>query len=167
LELKGATPLIVSDSGDPLVTVNKVGSGSVVFAAVPDLLGEDERVTPFAAHMLAHVFAGASPIKVTGEVEYLINRNSEGWLVTLINNNGVYKPAQGMAQVDRSAVVTATITVPSQEIKTAIDWVSEKSIEVKNQPGGSIISVSIPPGGVSIVQLKTGAGQTTRSAARH
>jgi hypothetical protein len=167
LELKGATPLIVSDSGDPLVTVNKVGSGSVVFAAVPDLLGEDERVTPFAAHMLAHVFAGASPIKVTGEVEYLINRNSEGWLVTLINNNGVYKPAQGMAQVDRSAVVTATITVPSQEIKTAIDWVSEKSVEVKNQPGGSIISVSIPPGGVSIVQLKTGAGQTTRSAARH
>ncbi|HEX3282989.1 MAG TPA: hypothetical protein VHR36_17260 [Pyrinomonadaceae bacterium] len=156
LELTGATALIVADSGDALATVNKVGNGSVVFAALPDLLGEDEHVTPFAAHMLAHVFADASPIKVKGDVEYLFNHNSEGWLVTLINNNGVYKPAQGMAQVDRSAVVTATITLPSQEIKSAVDWVSEKSIEVKRQPGGSTINVTIPPGGVSIVQLQTG-----------
>jgi hypothetical protein len=154
VELKGAAPLIISGSGDPLVTVNKVGNGNVIFAALPDLLGDDERITPFAAHMLAHVFADASPIKVNGDVEYLINRNSEGWLVTLINNNGVYKPQQGMAQVDRSAVVTATITLPSQEIKTALDWISEQTIEVKNQEGGSVMRISIPPGGVSIVQLK-------------
>jgi hypothetical protein len=163
LELKGATPLIVSDSGDPLVTINKVGNGSLVFAALPDLLGEDERITPFAAHLLAHIFASAAPVKVNGDVEYLINRNSEGWLVTLINNNGVYKPQQGMAQVDRSAVVTATITLPSQEIKTAMDWVTEQRLEVKNQAGGSVIQISIPPGGVSIIQLKTESAQTKRS----
>ena len=163
LELKGATPLIVSDSGDPLVTINKVGSGSLVFASLPDLLGEDERITPFAAHLLAHIFANAAPVKVNGDVEYLINRNSEGWLVTLINNNGVYKAQQGMAQVDRSAVVTATITLPSQEIKTAMDWVTEQSLEVKNQAGGSVIHISIPPGGVSIIQLKTEPTQTKRS----
>jgi hypothetical protein len=163
LELKGATSLIVSDSGDPLVTINKVGGGSLVFAALPDLLGEDERITPFAAHLLAHIFANAAPVKVSGDVEYLINRNSEGWLVTLINNNGVYKPQQGMAQVDRSAVVTATITLPSQEIKTAMDWITEQNVEVKNQAGGSVIHISIPPGGVSIVQLKTESTQTKRS----
>jgi hypothetical protein len=165
LELKGATPLIVSDGGDPLVTVNRVGNGNVVFAALPDLLGEDERITPFAAHMLAHVFADASPIKINGDVEYLVNRNAEGWLVTLINNNGVYKSQQGMAQVDRSAAVTATITL-SQEIKTAIDWISEKSVEVKSQQGRSVIRISIPPGGVSIVQLKTQPTQT-RSSGGH
>ncbi len=160
LELKGATSLIISDSGDPLVTVNRIGNGKVVFAALPDLLGEDERVTPFAAHMLAHVFADAAPIRVNGDVEYLINRNAQGWLVTLINNNGVYKPQQGMAQVDRTAVVTATITVPSQEIKTALDLISKKSLEVKNQQGESVIRISIPPGGVSIVQLQTQSTQT-------
>jgi hypothetical protein len=154
LQLKGATALIVSDSGDPLVTVNKVGSGSVVFAALPDLLGEDERIAPFAAHMLAHVFADAAPVKINGDVEYLINRNSEGWLVTLINNNGVYKPQQGMAQVDRTAVVTATITLPSQEIKTAIDWITEKNVEVKSRNGESVVSVSIAAGGVSVLELK-------------
>ncbi len=159
LELKGATALIVSDSGDPLVTINKVGKGAVVFAALPDLLGEDQRIAPFAAHMLAHVFADATPLKVNGDVEYLINRNTNGWVVTLINNKGVYKPQQGMAQVDRSAVVTATITLPSQETKTAVDWISDKRIDVKNQNGGSVVSVSIPPGGISIVELKTEPGQ--------
>ena len=67
---------MTTPNGDPLVTVNKVGKGSVIFVAVPDLLGEDERITPFAAHMLAHVFADAAPLKVTGDVEYLINRTA-------------------------------------------------------------------------------------------
>src|SRR6185436_19578756 len=98
VELKGATTLIAAPNGDPLVTVNKVGKGTIVFAALPDLLGLDERMTPFAAHMLAHVFADASPVRVTADddVEYLINRNANGWVVTLINNDGVFKPQQGM-----------------------------------------------------------------------
>ena len=79
VELKRAQALITTNSGEPLVTVNKVGKGSVVFSAVPDLLGEDERMTPFAAHMFAHVFAEATPVKVSGDVEYLVNRNDE-WL---------------------------------------------------------------------------------------
>ncbi|HKG97335.1 MAG TPA: hypothetical protein VKA97_05965, partial [Pyrinomonadaceae bacterium] len=70
VELKGATAFVVAPNGDPLVTMNKVGKGSVVFAALPDLLGEDERITPFAAHMLAHVFADAVPLKIEGDVEY-------------------------------------------------------------------------------------------------
>jgi len=132
VELKGATPLINVPSGEPLVTVNKVGKGSVVFAAVQDLLGEDERITPFAAHMLAHVFADAVPLKVTGDVEYLINRTTNGWIVTLLNNNGVLKPQQGMAQVDRSASVTVTITMKTDERKA---------------------TVQIPPGGLAIVEI--------------
>ncbi|HEY6216751.1 MAG TPA: hypothetical protein VIW74_08785 [Pyrinomonadaceae bacterium] len=147
IELKGATALISVPTGDPLVTVNKVGKGSVVFAAVPDLLGEDERIVPFAAHMLAHVFADAVPLKVTGDVEYLINRTANGWIVTLLNNNGVFKPQQGMAQVDRSAYVTVTI---GNQIKSATDWLSDAPL----LPENGIITVRIPPGGVAIVDIR-------------
>ena len=161
VELKGAQTLIQSGNGDPLVTVNKVGKGSVVFSALPDLLGEDERITPFAAHMLAHVFADATPVKVSGDVEYLINRTEAGWVVTLFNNNGVYKPQQGLAQVDRSAYVTATISLPSAQIQNAIDWTSEKPVEVRNTGGGATVTVSIAPGGISIIELKT-QGQRSR-----
>jgi hypothetical protein len=156
IELKGAQALITSDAGDALVTVNKVGKGTLVFSALPDLLGEDERITPFAAHMLAHVFADATPIKVSGDVEYLINRNDSGWVVTLLNNNGVYKPQQGLAQVDRSAYVTTTITLPAsprQQPGTATDWINDKPLDVKNQNGAETVTVAIAPGAVSIVSL--------------
>ncbi|MDQ3667179.1 MAG: hypothetical protein M3410_11520 [Acidobacteriota bacterium] len=153
LELQGATTLIAAPGGDPLVTVNKLGKGSVVFSALPDLLGADERVTPFAAHMLAHVFSDATPVKVRGDVEYLINRANSGWVVTLFNNNGVHKPQQGLAQVDRSASITTTITIPGQPIRTAIDWISDRPLEVK-RAHGDIVTVTLPPGGVAVVELK-------------
>ena len=127
----------------------RVTSLAVVFAALADLLGEDERITPFAAHMLAHVFADATLIKVTGDVEYLISRTTDGWVVTLINNNGVFKPQQGMAQVDRSAVVTAKISLHGQLVQTAQEWTNDQKLEVEN----GRVSLNIPPGGVAIVEL--------------
>src|SRR5207237_347452 len=82
-------------------TVVLVGRGRVVVCAVPDLLGLDERLVPAAAHMLAHLFADATPVRVRGDIEHLVNRNERGWVVTLINNRGVYKPQQGLARVER------------------------------------------------------------------
>lgn len=148
VELKGATALMSVGSGDPIVTVNKVGKGSVVFVAVHDLLGEDERMTPFAAHLLAHVFADAVPVKVTGDVEYLINRTANGWVVTLLNNNGVFKPQQGMAQVDRSAYVTATISLP--QMKSASEWTSESTLKTENGKA----TLQLAPGGLAIVEIR-------------
>ena len=149
IELKGATALMTTLSGEPIVTVNKVGKGSVVFAGVPDLLGEDERITPFAAHMLAHVFADAVPVKVTGDVEYLINRTANGWVVTMLNNNGVFKPQQGMAQVDRNAYVNVSITLAGQQIRSASEWTTDTPLKVD---AGSV-TVRIAPGSLSIIEL--------------
>jgi hypothetical protein len=155
IELKGAQPLITADNGDPLVTINRVGKGTVVFSAVPDLLGEDERITPFAAHMLAHVFADATPISVTGDVEYLVNRTDNGWVVTLFNNNGVFKPQQGLAQVDRTAYVTAGISLRGPSIARAQEWLSDRNLEIKKQTGTpDSVTLSIAPGGIAIVELQ-------------
>ena len=154
VELNGARALITVGSGTPLVTVNKFGRGAVIFAALPDLLGEDERITPFAAHMLAHVFADAAPIKVSGDVEYLLNRNETSWVVTLFNNNGVFKPQQGLAQVDRSAYVNATISLSGGTVQKAVDWTTEKEVEVKSTNEGSGVAVSLAPGKIAIIELR-------------
>jgi hypothetical protein len=152
LELKGAITLIATAEGDPLVTINRIGKGSVVLSALPDLLGADERVTPFAAHMLAHVFSEATPVRVRGDVEYLINRSNTGWIVTLFNNTGVYKPQQGLAQVDRTANVTANISIPGQPLRSATDWITDKPLEVNKQPNS--VSMMLAPGSVAVVELK-------------
>ena len=151
IELRGATTLIAAANGDPLVTVNKVGKGTVVFAALPDLLGVDERVTPFAAHMLAHVFADATPVQVRGDVEYLINRTDSGWVVTLLNNNGVYKTQQGMAQVDRNAYVDVSISLRGEKIQSATDWINDAALKVQSDQ----TTLRIAPGGVAVVELRT------------
>jgi hypothetical protein len=151
LELKGAVALITTTTNDALVTINKVGKGKVVFVAVPDLLGQDERMTPFAAHLFAHLLAGATPVRIDGGVEYLINRTANAWVVTLFNDNGVFKPQQGLAQVDRTATVTATITSKNQKFSTATEWLSESKLAVQN---ASEVQVKIPAGGVAIVELR-------------
>jgi hypothetical protein len=154
IELTGAQPLLTTMSDQPLVTVNKVGRGKVVFVALPDYLGEDERFTPLAAHVLAHLAAEATPVKVEGDVEYLINRNPRGWVVTLFNDNGVFKPQQGLAQVDRSASVTATISLRGASIASASEWTTNQSLTVAKKAGTpDVISVNIAAGGVAVVEL--------------
>jgi hypothetical protein len=100
--------------------------------------------------MLAHVFSGVSPVRVSGDVEYLINRNSNGWVVTLFNNNGVNKPQQGMATVDRNAVVMATISLTGQRIRSASDWIGDRALETNSDS----VSIKLAPGGIAVVELK-------------
>jgi hypothetical protein len=154
VETRGAEVLIATTDGDPLVTVNNVGKGRVVFVALPDLLGEDERITPFAAHLLAHLAADATPIKVEGDVEYLINRNSRGWVVTLFNDNGVFKPQQGLAQVDRNASVSVTISLRGNGISSAGEWTSEQTLAVTRKADAfDSVTLNIAAGGIAVVEL--------------
>lgn len=140
-------------SGDPLVTINKLGRGRVVFCALSDFLGEDERLTPFAAHLLAHLSADATPVQVRGEVEYLINRNERGWVVTLINNRGVIKPQQGLAQVERGANVEVKLSLKGKSIAQAREWTEEKALEVTTENNLSTVKLNLAPGGIAVVEL--------------
>jgi len=156
LELKGAETLIAVPTGDPLVTVNRVGRGRVVFIALPDLLGEDERITPFVAHLLAHLASEATPVRVEGDVEFMINRTARGWVVTLFNDNGVFKQQQGMAQVDRNASVNVTISLRGVGISNASEWASDQSLTVKKQAGAAdSVTLNIAPGGIGVVELRS------------
>ncbi|HEX6183942.1 MAG TPA: hypothetical protein VFZ44_08705 [Pyrinomonadaceae bacterium] len=149
VEARAAKVLLKTPAGDPLVTVNGVGRGSVVYCAVPDLLGLDERLVPAAAHVLAHLLGDVTPVRVRGEVEYLVNRNARGWVVTLINNRGVYKPQQGLAQVNRAESVEVTLEPNGFAFKRAAEWTTGAELKVA---GGSLV-VSVPPGGVRVVEL--------------
>ncbi|MBV9924856.1 MAG: hypothetical protein JOZ96_07410 [Acidobacteria bacterium] len=149
VEPRGAEVLLKTPNGDPLVTVNRVGRGRVVYCAVPDLLGLDERLVPAAAHLLAHLASDATPVRVRGEVEYLVNRNARGWVVTLFNNRGVYKPQQGMAQVNRAESAEVTLEQNGAPFTRANEWTTDSELKVQ----GKTVTVTVPPGGVRVVEL--------------
>ena len=148
-----AEPLIVSGAGDPLVTINQVGRGKLIYVTVPLLVGEDQRLPPFVAHLLVHLAAEAVPVHIDGEVEYLVNQNSHGWVITLFNDNGVFKPQQGLAQVDRSATAEVKLSLPRSSIKSAKEWMSDQALAVQN---GAVI-LRIAAGGIAVVELQTRA----------
>jgi hypothetical protein len=146
-----AVMITTSDQPEPLVTVNKIGRGKLIFVTVPDFLGKDERMPPLVAHLLAHLFSDSTPVEVKGDVEYLVNRNANGWVVTLFNDSGVFKPQQGMAQVDRGATVSVTIRLRDQKISSATNWITNSNLQADS---GSSVQLTIPAGGVAIVELK-------------
>jgi hypothetical protein len=155
IELRGAQPFIMTPANEPLVTVNQLGRGKVILVAVRDLLGEDERMPAFVAHLLVHLAADATPIHVAGDVEYMVNRNSAGWVITLFNDNGVFKPQQGLAQVDRSAGVEVTLSLRDSPIISVSEWTSDQPLSVQKQNGGDAVNLKIAPGGIAVVQLVT------------
>jgi hypothetical protein len=125
----------------------------VIFCAVPDLLGLDERLTPAAAHLFAHLFAEATPVRVAGDIQRLINRTERGWLITLINNRGVFKPQQGLAQVDRSESVEVTLSLGGKAIRQAREWTLDEPLEVGRLANESAVKINVPPSDVKIVEL--------------
>jgi hypothetical protein len=153
VDLTASQPLMVttSDRSEPLVTVNKIGRGKLILVTVRDFLGEDERLLPAFAHLLAHLASEATPVEVKGDVEYLINRNSNGWVVTLFNDSGVFKPQQGMAQVDRNASASVTIALRNQKLLSATNWITNSNLQVD---GDSNVHLTIAAGGVAIVELR-------------
>ena len=154
VEARGAKVLMKTSSGDPLVTVNRVGRGSVVYCAVPDLLGLDERLVPAAAHTLAHLLGNAQPVRVGGDVEYLLNRNARGWVVTLINNRGVYKPQQGLAQVRRDETAEVTLeAADGARFTKAAEWTTGADLKVERGAQGNTVRLSVPAGSIRIVEL--------------
>jgi hypothetical protein len=153
VEPRGAEVFIKTPTGDPLVTVNRVGRGRVVFCTVPDLLGLDERLVPAAAHILAHLAADAAPVRVRGEIEYLFNRNARGWVVTLINNRGVYKQQQGLAQVNRNESAEVTLEADGALFKRATEWTTGAELKVLNGAQAVSVTLNVPPGGVRVVEL--------------
>ncbi|HEY9281856.1 MAG TPA: DUF4350 domain-containing protein [Pyrinomonadaceae bacterium] len=154
VEPRTAKALIETTGGDALVTVNQVGRGQVVFVAVPDLLALDERIAAPAAHALVHLLAEATPVRVEGDVQHLVNRTPTGWVVTVFNNDGVDKPQQGMARVDRRAARAVALGLRSREIASAREWTAEAMLAVtKDAQGRASVRLDVPPGGVRVVEL--------------
>jgi hypothetical protein len=147
--------LLATRAGEPLVTVRRLGRGRVIYCAIPDLLGLDERFVPAAAHLFAHLTAHTTPIDVAGDVEYSLNRNDRGWVVTLFNNRGVTKHQQGLAQVDRREVVTAAVTLRGARLAAAREWIGDKPLEVRRDAdkGADGVRLDLPPGAVAVVEL--------------
>lgn len=92
------------------------------------------------------------PIAVSGSaIQYQVNRNSSGWVIELINDNGITKQPWLPAVIDNNQ--TAYVTLQSRLPGTgyyAIDWESGVATALTGSPSSNL---AITPGTVRYFQI--------------
>ncbi len=88
------------------------------------------------------------PVRVTGDpVQYQVNRTTSGWIVELVNNEGVVKKPTEAAVTDESKVAHVTVT-PRISVSAASLLRAGKKLALTPS-----VSLSIPPGETRFVVL--------------
>jgi hypothetical protein len=90
------------------------------------------------------------PIEVSGDaIQYQINRASRGWVIELVNNQGVIKKRDLPAAIDPQAVARVQLT-PRIRCTSAREWRSNRAHE---KPGSLVVEVG--PGETEFVELRS------------
>jgi len=99
--------------------------------------------------LLGKLRHGYVPVRVSGKVEYLVNRMPGGWLVGLVNNKGVTKGRLTPTKLDRSKGQNVTVGLKWGQVKSANEWCTDKSLPVED----NAVLVPVPAGEVRIVEF--------------
>lgn len=101
---------------------------------------------------LEQIARETQPVGVVGDpVQYQINRVRQGWVVELINNDGVVKTGRTPARVYPEMVARVELK-PRFTVHEAREWMTDQRW---NSP--STIAVSIPPGETRFVEITESA----------
>ncbi|MEX2026552.1 MAG: hypothetical protein WEH44_04615, partial [Pirellulaceae bacterium] len=110
-------PLATTPDGKCFCAAIDRGAGRLIYLSVPRGLGIDMAIHPVVPRLMAHLSRGLMPVEVVGRdsvarpsglaaehqpwgVEWLVNRTSSGWCVTLLNPAGQDKPQHGITPTD-------------------------------------------------------------------
>jgi hypothetical protein len=143
-------PLATAPDGSCFCAAFDRGRGRLVYLAVPYGMGIDRRAIPVLPRLMAHLTRGLMPIEVAGEVEWMVNRTSAGWAVTLLNPAGQRKPQQGIMPTDfrenRQVTIRARVSVQSARDRL----LPADPLPVRQ----NAVQCEVVAGGLRIIELK-------------
>jgi len=151
--LKGGEALAKADNDDVIASAYKKEKGKLVFISVPMGLGINGFAVPLVALVINGVQKGLLPFEIKGDVEWMLNKTANGWLITLINPAGCNKPQHGIVVTDYSQERKVEI-ISKIPCKEAIEWFEETALKVENNGGKDMISLDVPAAGVRIVEMR-------------
>jgi hypothetical protein len=126
------------------------GRGRLIYLSVRHGLGIDRQAVPVVARLIAHLTRGLMPVEVDGDVEWLVNRMTGGWLVTLMNPAGQMKPQHGIQPTDfrENRTVTIRSRVPLQTARDRL--LPDETLQVDQNS----VRCEVQAGGVRIIELR-------------
>jgi hypothetical protein len=109
---------------------------------------ETKRPAAISHERLQQIEQDALPIGVTRDpIQYQINRNQTGWVIELINNDGLVKEGRKPAVVHPQVIARVKLT-PRFAWKQATEWETGISL-----PKREVVDLEIPPGESRFVEF--------------
>ena len=145
---KGAQAAVFTadERQDPLVIVSTYGKGKVILS-MPDFLKEQytDRMLKIFHDLMAELRDRTLPLKVEGDVQYMVHRNRKGWLVSLFNNYGSgFNRTWDNPQNQNDPKYDVSVTIkPGFKYKTVREWFT----------GSSQLTLNVPAGDVRVVEI--------------
>jgi len=131
---------------DPLVLVSAYGKGKVILT-MPDYLKEPHscKMLKIFGDLMQELSSRILPVEIKGNIQYQVNRNRNGWVVSLFNNYGsgmvrTWDDPQKKAGPEYTAEITVTPKFPYKSVR---EWFT----------GERKLSLSVPPGEVRILEI--------------
>lgn len=161
LLLVGAMPLAIApDVPDQpaLIALAQYGKGRAILTAPHWMMPPEAKrdMLGLFSNLVAALSRELSPVRVTGNVQHIINRNQSGWVVTLINNEGVYKHPGRAAVIKPDESVDATVTLLSaagKQVTQVNEWVTGAQLTPTSAADGALVKLTVPPGDIRIVEF--------------
>ena len=148
--IPGGRALAVTADGKAFCSAFDRGQGRLIVLSVPYGLGINKEAVAVVPRLFAHLSRDLMPIEVEGNVEWLLNRQQDGWAVTLLNPAGDVKPQHGIFPTDftKNQTVTIRSKVP---LKTAADrLLPEDKLTVKD----NTVTLTVLAGSVRVIELR-------------
>jgi len=114
-----------TSGGDPVALLNKVGKGRVILTTPSYLLGHDNVAMPYMAHLMLELTSGLQPVEVRGNCQHSVNLRSDGYVVTVSNNEGLVKTSHAPATMDMNKTSQVTLRMQEKPLLTE-DWIGEE-----------------------------------------
>ena len=108
------------------------------------LLPHEERLIQKTRMLLGRLCAEYMPVKITGNIQYTVNRTKTGWIVGLFNNEGATKTNITPVVIDPSKSQAVTVRLREGSVKASSEWCEERDVPVQD----GAVRVEIPPGEV-------------------
>ncbi len=170
IELRGARPLWLDRAGGVLASINDYGRGRVILTTADYLMPRKAVYTPGAraeildtlvkgkdlpliALLMRQIVGEVLPVEVKGDIEYGLNRVSDGWWVYLINNKGVTKFTRTAEKLDPNATARVTIALRNLAVTGVRELRADKDLAWEKDQ--KTVTLDVGPGDIRVVKIST------------
>ena len=138
-----------TEDGRPVLGWQRYGAGIVVAGGIDRWLDERGNLLPIVDAIMGPISEAFLPMRVSTDVEVMVNRTERGWIVGVINNHGITKVPIQPAELDLSETRECVLRFKAG---APLRFESRLGEFRWSNPAGGLMT-QVAPGSVAVVEV--------------